>query len=59
MPLAALDFPRSALSIVSAKSVVMVYANSLFFGGHSRYKPYLTWRADLSPAELRDLVRRE
>lgn len=59
VPLVVLDFPRAALGLVSDKSVVMVYASSLFFGGHSRYKPYVVWKADVTPAELKKLVRTE
>lgn len=57
VPLVVLDFPRSALGLVSGKSVVMVYATSLFFGGYSLYSPYVVWKADVTPARLKELVR--
>lgn len=59
VPLVILDFPKSALGLVSGKGSVMVYANSIFFGGHSRYKPFVTWRAALTPRQLLALVRSE
>lgn len=60
VPMVVLDFPKSALGLVSGKSVVMVYANSLFHGGYSQYKPYVIWKADgLSPAQIQALVRKE
>lgn len=60
VPLIVLDFPKSALGLVSDKGAVMVYVSSLYGGGYSQYKPYVVWKAEgLTLPQIQALVRTE
>lgn len=57
VPLVRLEIPKSALKALDGKSTLMIYVGAALGPNHSIYRPYVRWRAKVTPQEALRYVR--